>query len=869
MRRTISIVLALVMLFALLPTAAYAAGDTAKPSSTTFVMNGQVVSVPEAYDVNRGNNCLQLRAIAVLLNGTASQFNVSWDGTYAIIETGKPYTGTATPAKLAETTNVRKSNTKFSIDGSITSFDYAYFIDGSTNYLKLREVAAHLSGTSSQFNVYYDEVKKQAVIEPGKAYTGVAPSATAAQNYLEEDVTWIGTTEEYKKTLAAFFDHGLRLVPVGTISESNAFITGKYGLVDSSGRWAAPPVYDEIRAIYWVDHSQWGTGAPASNYPSEHIFVDGYVQATRNGKMGLLDSTGKEVIPCEYTAVGLPVEGVCRLIQKVGNRYYMGYWNLELGREIVKPNKYIADYDSSPEGTPIRYGSYYKPASENRVVCMFDFNGGYALVLYDRTETLVANGWFGNSPGKIDKSRDPDTDYSYTTVYAQLIDKNGNEVLPQAYPIYENSLLLYGTYPQNGPYMVYQAVSDKPVSVQSDQGGTWAVFDKHLEEGVVGKEGIVIPAQYWGGWTAGLRRPGMWRFAPSPFGGETALYTEEGIIVVQYCDYTVSEMSGNGITAKSKTINFKGKDISAEPPTGTPAKEVDPDGNMRQMDYGSGIISGVQAKKDDSGATALFDVASGKRLTDYEYSLRSTGRGLFHTSFGDYYGPDGKIVFPRAATMTATINNPNAREQYVGEDLTLVVRDGKVGYVNASRLARDGRLPTTPRFIPSPPEKPNWRSWIETPAPKTVSVPEGVDLLADGSYYMQILGKYVVLVETAFNEYSARLSDTKPEYPFVIKLASYDDERGPAYDITYNGGATWNVSKDGESFKFGKGGVDSTTPKWKISKYATFCTIRKYSNQALAVNASGAKSDEGTKVTVWTYKGSAPEHAKINFIKAD
>ena len=98
---------------------------------------------------------------------------------------------------------------------------------------------------------------------------------------------------------------------------------------------------------------------------------------------------------------------------------------------------------------------------------------------------------------------------------------------------------------------------------------------------------------------------------PSPFGG-AALYTEEGIIVVQYCDYTVSEMSGNGITAKSKTINFKGKDISAEPPTGTPAKEVDPDGNMRQMDYGSGIISGVQAKKDDSGATALFDVASGK-----------------------------------------------------------------------------------------------------------------------------------------------------------------------------------------------------------------------------------------------------------------
>jgi len=143
------------------------------------MMNGQAVSVPEAYNV-ADNNYLQLRGIAVLLNGTAAQFDVSWDGTYAVIETGKPYTGTSNPATLKDTTNVRKSGTQFKLDGQIIAFEKAYLIDGDTNYLQLREFAEKLSGTESRFNVYWDEEAGQAVLEPGKAYTGAA-SAPASE----------------------------------------------------------------------------------------------------------------------------------------------------------------------------------------------------------------------------------------------------------------------------------------------------------------------------------------------------------------------------------------------------------------------------------------------------------------------------------------------------------------------------------------------------------------------------------------------------------------------------------------------------------------------------------------------------------------
>ncbi len=147
---------------------------TAKPSTTGFVMGGKAVSVPEAYGVN-GNNYLQLRGIAVLLSGTAAQFNVGWDGAYAVIETGKPYTGTSNPAVLAETTDVKRSGTTFKLNSEVISFQNAYLIGGPSNYIQLREVAEALSGTASQFNVYWDNDAGKAVIAPGEAYTGNPP----------------------------------------------------------------------------------------------------------------------------------------------------------------------------------------------------------------------------------------------------------------------------------------------------------------------------------------------------------------------------------------------------------------------------------------------------------------------------------------------------------------------------------------------------------------------------------------------------------------------------------------------------------------------------------------------------------------------
>lgn len=136
-------------------------------------------------------------------------------------------------------------------------------------------------------------------------------------------------------------------------------------------------------------------------------------------------------------------------------------------------------------------------------------------------------------------------------------------------------------------------------------------------------------------------------------------------------------------------------------------------------------------------------------------------------------------------------------------------------------------------------------------------------ILKDGDYYLQLMGKYIYPVN-ANGTIWLELSDKKPEKPFTVKLVNYIKDRGPAYTIHYGGvNIGQPSSKNGDQLRTAAG-----THVWRINVYSEFITIRDYGNQQLTVNASGASSDNGTKVTVWKYTGSAPEHAKIKAIPA-
>ncbi|MGI6585280.1 MAG: RICIN domain-containing protein [Lutisporaceae bacterium] len=928
--------------------------------------------------------------------------------------------------------------------------------------------------------------------------TAVLSAAPGDGNYYDNDVTWLGNSAQYQKSLKVLFDSGLRKVQVGE----------KYGLVDMYGNWAAEPIYDSIDAHYWLWNENYGRKLlPDAKgiERTDELFVDGYVQAVRNGKMGLLDKTGKEVIPCSYDAVGLPVEGICRLTRKSDYNIYIGYWNLELGKEIAAPNKYKIPqeyYYFGDAGGDYLYYMDMPNFHEGRNPAFFDFINGYAMVPTGKTELVQMQ-------HELDIEKH---DQVAELVWVQIIDKNGKEILPQPYPF--DIRQPNRTYPQNGPYLVYEEISNKRLRMIADGGGYDVAYKKHTVSGVVGEKGVLIPATYHGGingnsatgwympgarmelipelsmvitnyqiddkFREGYADRGVVNFSNKiviPFKTEFLTYhpkhkvfstmmnepilrpdgskipgtekravfniTENGIVYLGEADDSGKITSLEGIISMKtgQTYNIKGEgasdvsikdtiwvkrngkwglatlagtvllpfeydeiedsngyDKSTWQDNADPYMIVKKDGKFGLVDASGqlllpcaysliewgdenyfniqdaatgkfgiynfntkkittpcimsnkinsetgfdtlirGAIKGTVVLKTDIGYPALFDMDKGKQVSDPYNGLNPYGKGTFLNKNGDYFGPDGGVVFPYE------LGEP--------EKLTLVVKNGKIGAISGSRLKIGGKLPAQPankpaatnltttqpaaeakfdpakvkfivsseptktffnigesfsvtglvvhyqddkgtigtvdnsklKFITSEKKELILGKALNTAGKEIVNIKYGdipiraynitiaekiaEPLLPDGNYYIQILGKYVSPARNdGINTYFA-LSDIKPDKPFTIKFKDYDKKDGLSYSITYDKSILRRVDyKDGEQIRTNI--LNDYPHSWRITKYDTYYTIRDYSTQKFLVNASGANSDNGTKVTIWTYPDSAPAHGQVKFIKAD
>jgi len=320
----------------------------------------------------------------------------------------------------------------------------------------------------------------------------------------------------------------------------------------------------------------------------------------------------------------------------------------------------------------------------------------------------------------------------------------------------------------------------------------------------------------------------------------------------------------------------------------------------------------------------------GEIISDTYLTVNYHGRGLFGNSNDDLMGPDGRIVFPRKAR----VGKYNGQKEYYGEDLTLVVKDGRVGYINASRLKTKAKgLPKTAliqleeypylteakyRLVKYPYKQvykigeafdssglivhledvngvrkqlDNSRIHFDYTISGSNQIKDGYkftnmgiysmdiyydgeytglsfeimaldpavtgDLLDNGSYTIGLNGKYLKIVSGYIE-----LWDTLPADKFIIKLVNYDSKRGPMYYIMTEDGqyVGQRSSSQGDQLI-----IKSTPHVWRINKYSKFCTIRDYGKQDMIVNASGQSSANGTKIIIWSHKGSAPEHAKASF----
>ncbi|HHV98470.1 MAG TPA: hypothetical protein GXX36_02665 [Clostridiaceae bacterium] len=303
------------------------------------------------------------------------------------------------------------------------------------------------------------------------------PTATYAENTSESEPMYLGTEAEYQTAFDTIFDeNGLYKVQVG-FNSKDGVLNGKFGLVNKYGNFVAQPIYDEIEL--YADYDAIPEKGNSTVLPI--YFIGGYTQAIRDGKMGLLNTRGEEVVPCQYDFVGLPSEGMCRVLNQVPGKedlWYLGYWSIEQNKEVVKPGKYITKEKNTIIGVaPLDSNDYKRKKAGGDYLAVNDFIEGHALVFTEKAEPVLQ---------------------SYK---ATIIDKNGKDVLGKSYFIYDYGNT-YETYVQKGPYLVFHEpikIKDRTFTKINDSSWKMTETFETYATGFAGPSGVLIKPTYTSG----------------------------------------------------------------------------------------------------------------------------------------------------------------------------------------------------------------------------------------------------------------------------------------------------------------------------------------------------------------------------------
>jgi hypothetical protein len=139
----------------------------ATPTASKVSVDGKEVAF-QAYNIN-DNNYFKLRDLAMVVNGTDKNFEVSWDAEKNAINllSGKAYTpagGELAVSTKLESKDAVPTNSKLYVDGIEVQLT-AYNIGGN-NYFKLRDIA-----TAINFGVTWDGTANMIGIDTKSEYT--------------------------------------------------------------------------------------------------------------------------------------------------------------------------------------------------------------------------------------------------------------------------------------------------------------------------------------------------------------------------------------------------------------------------------------------------------------------------------------------------------------------------------------------------------------------------------------------------------------------------------------------------------------------------------------------------------------------------
>ena len=192
MKKFLSLLLAAALILALC-VPGFAAG--AQRSSQALTVNG-VARTCDIYNIG-GYNYFKLRDIAMLLNGTGSQFSVGWDASSQTVSvrTGSPYSKLGGELEIgADKSATAKSSPQTITINGVKKTGLSIYNIGGNNYFKLADLGAAIG-----FDVSYDAATRTVLVKSRgtlRNQVRLTPTADAGHGYLDKFI-FIGDSTTY------------------------------------------------------------------------------------------------------------------------------------------------------------------------------------------------------------------------------------------------------------------------------------------------------------------------------------------------------------------------------------------------------------------------------------------------------------------------------------------------------------------------------------------------------------------------------------------------------------------------------------------------------------------------------------------------
>lgn len=415
---------------------------------------------------------------------------------------------------------------------------------------------------------------------------------------------------------------------------------GKAGLIDKGGNVVAEFVYDSLY--------------PAYVYPSgPQSLPSSYFIAIQNGKWGVLDKSGKPVIPSNYDSITVTGGGFA-IVGKgeprpPGGGTINGLWgliDLKSGKEIlpVKYNSILPSDDSllftvfldNKSGVVDRSGKFI--AAQGIYEYISVFNSGFAVVQKDNK--------FG------------------------VINKNGQVVIPVIYNRIDQFYNGIALAIKGNKYGVLNTSGQPVIPFNYDDGGiasNGAIYMRQKSKTVIfdNRGKVIAPAgTYDSFYNVAINKINNLIFVER--GGKVGAIDMTGKQIVPFI-YTGVRESNEGLAIviandKSAVINQSGKIILPLDKYGLL--------NLRE----NGCILVVSAK---NGKWGLID-QNGKTVLPYEYY----GIGPMNDNYVVANNEKGCAVFNKDGDIIVPFGDFDFIGYYVSENMVDVRKNGLTGYIN-------------------------------------------------------------------------------------------------------------------------------------------------------------------------------------------